>query len=201
VKHIDHLGQQGNARIERDRLASQALRPALAIEMFVEAVDAGRHAFRKAQQAGDFGAALATGGDQFLGDILAIAKNAQHAAETLGQRCFQAGMAEYETKHLRQAVADRLEIALETEVVGQVQLADARRIAAAAQILEQQRVVQVPQVVIVEAQAAPDVHADPAAAHAMAFRLALGDVERVAERRNQFGQLKPGGRRNGVGAE
>jgi hypothetical protein len=53
--------------------------------------------------------------------------------------------AEDEAQHVGQAGADGLEVALEGEVVGQVELADPRRVAAAAEVLEQQRVVEVAQ--------------------------------------------------------
>jgi hypothetical protein len=49
-------------RVQRDRFTGQLGGLALAVEMLVEAVDAGRHALGKAQQARDLGAALATGG-------------------------------------------------------------------------------------------------------------------------------------------
>jgi hypothetical protein len=35
-----------------------------------------------------------------------------------------------------------------------------------------------------------DVHAYPGAAHAVAFGLSLGDVERMAERAHQFGEFQ-----------
>ena len=50
---------------------------------------------------------------------------------------------QHEAQRLRQAAVDGLEVALEGEIVGQIELADARRIAAAAEILQQQHVVEV----------------------------------------------------------
>ena len=91
-------------------------------------------------------------------------------------------MAEHETRHLRRvAAADLLEVTLEAQVVGQVQLADARGIAAATQVLEQQRLVQRPQLIAAHADTATDVHADPAAADAKTFRLTFGKVGRMAQ--------------------
>ena len=55
-------------------------------------------------------------------------------------------MREDEAQHLRQAVVELLEVPLEIEIVGQIELADARGVAAAAEILQQQRVVEVAQV-------------------------------------------------------
>ena len=84
VKDIDDLRQQRDPRVQRDVLAGQALRPAVAVEVLVEAVDAGRHLVRKTQQAGDLGAALAARLDQFGGQVLTVADDIQHAAEALG---------------------------------------------------------------------------------------------------------------------
>ena len=57
-------------------------------------------------------------------------------------------MTEDELRDLRQAAVDPLEVALEREVVGHVQLADARRVAAAAQVFQEQRVIELPQLVL-----------------------------------------------------
>ena len=54
-----------------------------------------------------------------------------------------------------------------------------------------------PQLLGAHAGVAADLHADPARAHAMAGRLPFGQVERVAERSDQLGQLERLGRRRG----
>ena len=193
MKYIDYLCHQCDAREHGDRRAGHSVRLALSIEMLVETVDAGRHAFRKTQQARNVGAALAARGDQVLGDLRPVAQYRHHGAEALGQPRFQAGVLEHEFQYLRQAVTHCLEILLERQVVRQIQLADARRIAAAAQVFQQQGVIQIPQVIVAHADLAAHMHADPAAADAMPFRLALGDVERLAEGGDQFGQLDAAG--------
>ena len=102
--------------------------------------------------------------------------------EALGEAGFQSRVRQHETQRLRQTAVDILEVVFEGEVVGQIELADARGVAAAAEVLEQQRVIEFPQFVIGEAGLAADMDADPAAAHAMTGGLALGHVERVTER-------------------
>ncbi len=97
-------------------------------------------------------------------------------------------MAKDETQRLREAAVDLLEIVFEGQIVGQVELADARRIAAAAEILEQQGVVELRQIGFRRGRFAADMHSDPAAANAVAGRLALGHVQRMAERAQQLGQ-------------
>src|SRR4051812_14697208 len=67
-------------------------------------------------------------------------------------------------------------------------MANARRVAAATQILQQQGVIKLPDLRIAEADFLPDVDPDPAAAHAMTGRLTLDHIERMAERAEQFGE-------------
>jgi len=81
---------------------------------------------------------------------------------------------------------------LELAVVAHVQLEDARRVAAAAEVFQQDRVVQLAQLGRRQTGFAADVQADPAGTHAMSLGLPLGDVERVAERAHQFGQAQGG---------
>jgi hypothetical protein len=134
------------------------------------------------------------GGDQIARNLGPVAQDRHHAAEALGQSGVQPGVLEHETQHLRQAVAHQHPVALEVVVVREVELANTRCVAAAAQVFQQQSVVKLPQLLIGQAQLPADVHADPAAAHAMPRRLAFGDVERIAERCDQFRQFKCIGR-------
>jgi hypothetical protein len=90
-------------------------------------------------------------------------------------------MTEHEAQRLRQAAVDELEVLLEGEIVGQIQLADPRRVAAAAKILQQQRMIEFGDLGLAEADFPADFDADTAASHAMSGRLPLGEIERVAE--------------------
>jgi len=137
--------------------------------------------------------------DQLLRDLRAVAQDVDDRAQPLRQTGVQAGVREDEAQHLRQAVAGGLEVAFEAQVVAEVELADARGIAAAAQVLEQQGVVQLPALARAQTDDAGHVHADPAAAHAVALGLALGQVECVAEGADDFGQPQPVGGKAGRG--
>ncbi len=130
--------------------------------------------------------------------VRALAQHVEHAAKALGQSSFQAGVLQHKARHLRQAVADALEVALKGQVVGQIQLANARRVAAAAQVFQQQRVVQLPALLVAQAQRLGDVHTNPAAAHAVALGLAFGDVQCVAQGADEFGQLDARRQRKGA---
>jgi hypothetical protein len=84
---------------------------------------------------------------------------------------------------------------LEGDVIGQIEVADARGVAAAAEVLEQERVVEVGQFRLAEPEFGAYGRADEAAANAMALRLAFGHVERIAQRAEQFGRVQAGRRR------
>ena len=71
-----------------------------------------------------------------------------------------------------------------------VLLANSRGVAAATQILEQQRVIKAPQFVVRHPDPSSDMHADPAATDTMPLRLPFGDIQRVTERRDQLGELE-----------
>jgi len=202
VEDVDHLRQQRDAGGHRDRFAAQPLRFAAAVPVLVQAVDAVGHRVGESQLARDVGTALAARLDQLLRVLRPVAHDVHDAAQPLREAHRHAGVGEDKAQHLRQAVAHRLEVALEGQVVGQVQLADARGVAAASQVLQQQRVVQLPQLALGQADVPADVHADPAGAHAVAFGLAFGDVERVAQGADQFGQAQGADvdRRGGVRA-
>ncbi len=93
-----------------------------------------------------------------------------------------------EAQRLRQAAVDLLEVVFEGQVVGEVELADARCIAAAAKVLQEERIIEFPDLGIAEADLAADLRADPAAADATAFRLPFVHIEGMAERAQRLRQ-------------
>ena len=201
VKHVDDLCHQRDAGIDRDGRPAQTQRLAAAIPMLVEILDAVGDRLGEAHLAGDVGAAMAARLDQLAGDLAAVLEDVDDGAEPFGEAGFQAGMAEHEAQRLRQAAVDELEVLLEGEIVGEIQLADARRIAAAAKILQQQRIIEFRDLVFAEADFPADFDAYPAASHTMSGRLPFGEIERVAECAQQFGKRDlvelPGGVRRG----
>lgn len=170
--------------------------------MLIEILNALRDRFGEAHFAGDVGAAMAARLDQFASDLAAVLEDIDDGAKPFGQTGLQPGMAQHEAQRLRQAAVNELEILLEGEIIGQIQLADARSVAAAAEILQQQYVVKFDDLVLAEADLPADHDADAAASHAMSGRLPLREIERVAQRTQQFGKRDPierlGGVRNGV---
>ena len=154
--------------------------------MLVEILDAVGDRLGKPHFAGDVGAAMAARLDQFAGDLAAVLEDVDDGAEPFGEAGFQAGMAKHEAQRLRQAAVDELEVLFEGEIIGQIQLADPRRVAAAAKILQQQRIIEFGNLGLAEADFPADFDADTAASHAMSGRLSLGEIERVAECAQQF---------------
>ena len=78
----------------------------------------------------------------------------------------------------------------EGKIVGQIDLADARRIAAAAEVFQEQRVIEILQGAVGQAELAADMGADIAGADAMAGRLPLGEIERLSYRYPVLDPLK-----------
>jgi hypothetical protein len=150
--------------------------------MLVEALDSLCHGFGKTHHAGDLGPALTAGLHQLARHLAAVLEGAHDGAEALCEPSLQSGMGQHEAERLRQAAVDQLEIALEDPIIGKIELADAGGIAAAADVLQEQGVVEFRQVGIAQADLPADMHSDPAAAHAMPSWLAFGQIERMAER-------------------
>jgi hypothetical protein len=90
-------------------------------------------------------------------------------------------MGEDEAQDLRKAAVDELEVPFEAQVVRQVEFADPGGVAAAAKILQEQGVIEIGELLVPEIERTADRDAYPAAADAMAGRLALGEVEGAAE--------------------
>jgi hypothetical protein len=189
VEHVDHLGQQRDARINRNVLAAHIFRQAAAIPVFVEILNAECDRLGEMHHAGDLGAAMTACLDQFLRRGAGCLESGDQRADAIGEPGFQPGVGEHETQGLRQAAVDVFGVAFEGDVVGQIKLADARRIAAATEVLEQQRVIEFADLLLAQPDFAADVDTDPAAADAMSGRLALDQIERITERAEEFGTV------------
>ena len=142
VKNLDHLRKQRDPRIERNVFSAQTGRFSAPVPVFVQAADAVSHLFVEPKLQRDIGTTLATRRDQFSGELLAVPGQIQDAIHPFVQRLADTAMRHHETSKPRQAVGiHQLEIAFNQPVVGAVQLEQPRGIAAAAGVLQQQRVV------------------------------------------------------------
>jgi len=201
---VHHLGQQRNARRQRSGLAGQPVRPAAAVPVSIQAANAHRHRVREAQPARNVGPALAARLGQFVRDLRAVAHDVEHRAQPLRDAHSQSGVRETKCSICGRLKPTVLKSCLNCKVVGQVELADARGVAAAAQVLEQQGVVQRPQVLLAQADGLADMHAEPAAARAMTLGLPFGDGQCMTERADQLRQAQRtnwrGGKRPGCSA-
>ena len=174
--------------MKRDRFAAEAPGPPRPVPMFVEPVDALAHGFREAQPPRDVGAARAAGQDQLLRDRVAIFQDIADRRGAAAERRRRCGFRKNEVERGGEAGADGLETLLERAVVGFVERANPRRVARAAEVLEEQGVVEIVALARGEAQRDADLAADVAATDAMAGGLAFGDIERIAERADQLGE-------------
>ena len=115
VEHVDHLRQQRDARIQRDRLAGQAFGPAAAVPVLVEAGDAVGDAVAEAQPPRDVGAARAARPDQLVGDLGPLRRMLTTLRRRSARPAFRPVCVKTKRSTSRQAVADRLEVALEAQ--------------------------------------------------------------------------------------
>ncbi len=144
-----------------------------------------RHGIRKPHLPRDLGAPLAACFDQPVGDV-AGREGMDQRAEPLREPGLQTRMGEDEMQNLRQAFVQRLEVALEGEVIGQKELADTGGIAGAADVLQQQHVIEIVALHGRQRQARRHRHADVAAPECMALGLPLRHVERKGQRSDQL---------------
>src|SRR5690606_18831788 len=128
---------------ERNRVTDQLQRPTFTVPVFVQREDAGGDLFTETQLTSDVRPPMATGLDQFVGYLIAVAKDVKQAAKTPKQIRLQAGVAQHEVDHLGERAIHQLEVAFEVKIVGEIEFADTGRIAAAPQILEQRHVIEV----------------------------------------------------------
>ncbi len=183
VEDIDDLSEQRYACADRDVFPAQALRPTLAVPMLIQAEDSRADRFAEPEPAHDLRASLASRMDQLGGERIAIAVQVHQPLDARAQRFAGSGVAQHEAGQLQQALrVDLLEVVLGAQLIAAVQLPEARGVAAAAGVLQQQRVVEIGKRQGIQSEHPPGVHADPAAAQAVSGRLALGEVEGVAQR-------------------
>ncbi|WP_199192755.1 hypothetical protein [Allosphingosinicella deserti] len=99
-----------------------------------------------------------------------------------------AGAAEHEFEGRPEPLRHQLEVVLEAAVVGQIQIGNPRRIAAAAEILEQCRIIDGPPLFAGKVQGGGDATGNPAGAQRMAGGLTFGQIERVGESPEDLGK-------------
>ncbi len=188
LKHVDDLRQQSDPRIHRNVVRSGAGRKAAAVPMLIQILDALRDGFGKPHFSRDLRAAVTARLDQLFGRRPGGLERGDQRADALRQPGFQSGVRQNKAKRLRQAAVDQFGVVFEAQVVGHVKLADARRVAAAAEVLQEQRVIELPYFGLAQTDLAADMDSDPTTADAVAGRLALDHIQCVAECAEQLGQ-------------
>ena len=127
----------------RDVCACEAERAALAVPVLVEIEDALHDGSEKriwrAMSAPCWQRVSTSSRD----DLAAVDGDVDDGAEAFGEAGLHAGVVEDEAEDIGEAGVDELEVAFDADVVGEIELADARGVGRAADVLEQQRVVEV----------------------------------------------------------
>ena len=163
-EHLERLAEAGDAREQRDLVALQAGRLAAAVPVLVERAHGLGGLGGEAEPRDDRRAAVAAR----LDDRLALGdERAQHRERALGARDAAAGgdVLRGVARDLRGLrPVDELAVRLERDVVGAEELAHARGRRRAADVLEQQRVVERIALRRRELQLGCDAHADQARA-------------------------------------
>src|SRR4030095_2312928 len=113
--------------------------------------------------------------DHLVGNCSSVAKDIADRGGPAAEAALAGRVGKNEMQGRGEAGADGLEPLFEGPVVGLVQFADARRIAAASEVLEQKRVVEAVEIAAGQPKRSTQVRSDPAGAHAMPGRLALRD--------------------------
>jgi hypothetical protein len=181
LKHIRNLRQQRDPRIDRDRVSSQTERLATAVPMLVQILDTLRHRLRETHFSRDLRATMATSIHEFPSNLAAREKYLNQCPESLGEAGFQPGVRQHKAQSLRQTPIYCLGVVFEGQVIRHKELADAGRVAATSEILQQQRVVELPHLGVAEPNPFGYVHADPAATNAMPLGLPFDEIQSVAE--------------------
>ena len=101
VEDIDDLGEQRDAREDRDLAGMLALGQALAVPLLVEIDDALRDGFGEPHAPGDIGAAMAARLGQLPGDLAGLERGLDDGAEAVGDGLAHAGIGDQEFEELR----------------------------------------------------------------------------------------------------
>ena len=188
VEHLDRLREIRDAREQRDPLLGEPLGVAAAAPVLVERADGERRLLGKSELERDRRTAVAADPDQLArgvrgardGDELSHSF-AKRAARRDGTRRLDGESEARMPVHALHSRLDRL-------VVGREQRRHAARVARAAGVLEEQRVVERRALIGLESDRFGDAHPDQAGAHRVSGRRALGEVERARERGEHFGE-------------
>jgi hypothetical protein len=181
VERLGRLGEQRDLGEARDRVAAQPLGVAAAVPVLVERADGVGRGVGEADAAGDLGAAVAAHGDERAGDV-GRAGDAEEVVDPLAQRAPDPDGAHEAQGDARAALpVDLLHQRLDDAVVRAEQGGEARGVARAAGVLEEDGVVQRRAVVVAEAELLGEPAGHEAAPQRVALGLARAQVERVRQ--------------------
>ena len=147
------------------------------------------HGLIETQFSRDIGAPLAAGLHQLCRKIFATGTEVENAAKFAAQVFILPGVAKDKAGELQKILCvDGLEVLLYQALVGPIELPEARGIAAATGILEQDGIIEISEGAVVEPKLAANMHADPGTAQGVTRRLTFGQVQGEADGTNDFRQ-------------
>jgi hypothetical protein len=146
------------------------------------------HRLWETQAARDIGATGAARLDQVARDVGAVFQDRGDSTCACGQRLPTARAAEHKAQRGAKAFGNQFVIMFEAAIVREIDFGDPCGIAGTAQILEQRGIINRSPFSRGQAERLSDTTGDPATAQRMAFRLSLGQVERVREGGQDFAQ-------------
>ena len=183
---VDGLRDMRDAGQKRNRLAAQPRRVSRAVPVLVERPDRHGRPLGAAKLLGDRSAALAANGDEFTGGI-PIPRHPDEMADLGPPRATMGRVAP--GLHGEQATiipVDKLHPRLHTLVVGPEQRRNASGVRRTPGVLQQQRVVELRELLRIQPRGFAQPHADEARPQAVAGRLPLGEIEGARQRSNDL---------------
>ncbi len=188
MEHLRDLRQQGDARVHGHRFALEPLRLASTIPMLVQRRHCLRRHFGQPQPPHDVGAPVTAGLDEFGDERGGVAHDVEDRACPCPVARAGRGLGQHVAQGVGERGADGAEVALQLEIVGTVDFAQARRVAGTPRVLEQHGVEQVSLGLCGDAEFVGAAKRDVGGARRMPGREPLGHVEGMAHRAKQLGQ-------------
>jgi hypothetical protein len=178
-EEIEALGDVDDPGEQRHGLAAQPVGIAAAIPVFVEVGDGFDCSGAQADLASDVRGAFAAQTDEFIAKAAAAQRQAEDALRFREQVLAGAGVSpeQLETGYRGITPVFELDLALDGAIVPSDHLAEQVRIATAAEVFEQERVVEAGELIGGKAEFRSDPHAEKAGAGGVAGADIFGEVE------------------------
>ena len=193
-KDLGDLREVDDPRLDRDGVVAQAVGIAAAVPVLVHRSDGFGGLAREAHRQRDLRAAIAPDPEQLTAAARPLGREHGELAQAREQAAAPLRVLQRVGHLLGEAPpVAQPHRALHFVIVPAEELVDALRVARAAGVLQEQRVMQVGLLFLGQAERLRDAHADDAGPVGVAVRVPLGEVERMTQPGNDGDQRNPGG--------